>query len=180
MVARPLPLKVARMKRTPGSTTMKWSNPIKDLGVFYATSRNILEDEPMMENILQVRVGERMSRRLDNAFLNQVTGANNFTGILQITGFPTFSKDVGDSLQVAITRAIEGINGPAVTGITGTRRTGDGGRHLRYRAGLLGFHAPAGCPRKLHGEHGSQGGPAVAGGRNPGYAVPGAASREHF
>ena len=96
------------------------SNPIKDLGVFYATSRNILEDEPMMENILQVRVGERMSRRLDNAFLNQATGTNNFTGILQLTGFPTFSKDVGDSLQVAITRAIEAINGPAVTGITGS------------------------------------------------------------
>ena len=73
-----------------------------------------------MEDLLRVRVGERMSRRLDNAFLNQVGSATAFTGILQLTGFPTFAKDVGDSLQVAITRAIEAINGPAVTGITGS------------------------------------------------------------
>ena len=104
----------------PGFDYNEVSNPIKDLGVFYPASRNILEDEPMMENILQVRVAERMSRRLDNAFLNQVAGTNNFTGILQITGFPTFAKAADEPLQVSITRAIEAINGPAVTGITGS------------------------------------------------------------
>ena len=60
----------------PGFDYNEASNPIKDLGVFYPASRDILEDEPMMENILQVRVAERMSRRLDNAFLNQVTATN--------------------------------------------------------------------------------------------------------
>ena len=104
----------------PGFDYNEESNPIKDLGVYYSTSRNILEDEPMMEDLLRVRVGERMSRRLDNAFLNQSSGTNNFTGILQLTGFPTFAKAADESLQVAITRAIEAINGPAVTGITGS------------------------------------------------------------
>ena len=104
----------------PGFDYNEMSNPIKDLGVFYPASRNILEDEPMMENILQMRVAERMSRRLDNAFLNQVGSATAFTGILQLTGFPTFVKEADEPLQVSITRAIEAINGPAVTGITGS------------------------------------------------------------
>ena len=104
----------------PGFDYNEQSNPIRDIGVYYAASRNILEDEPMMENLLQVRIGERMSRRLDNAFLNQVAATNTFTGILQLTGFPTFAKAADESLQVAITRAIEGINGPVVAGITGS------------------------------------------------------------
>ena len=104
----------------PGFDYNEASNPIKDLGVFYPASRDILEDEPMMENILQMRVSERMSRRLDNAFLNQVGSASAFTGILQIASFPTFAKEADESLQIAITRAIEAINGPAVTGITGS------------------------------------------------------------
>ena len=104
----------------PGFDYNEASNPIKDLGVFYPASKDILEDEPMMESILQMRVAERMSRRLDNAFLNQVGSASAFTGILQITGFPTFAKEADEPLQVSITRAIEAINGPSVTGITGS------------------------------------------------------------
>ena len=96
------------------------SNPIPYLGAFYAVSRNMLEDEPMMMDILGNRVLGKFSRQLDWSFLNEPTAANKFTGILQITGFPTFAKEADEPLQVSITRAIEAINGPPVTGITGS------------------------------------------------------------
>ena len=96
------------------------SNPIPYLGAFYAVSRNMLEDEPMMMDILGNRVLGKFSRQLDWSFLNEPTAANKFTGILQITGFPTFAKEGDEPLQISITRAIEAINGPPVTGITGS------------------------------------------------------------
>lgn len=94
------------------------SNPIKDVGTYYAVTRDIVEDEPMMVQILEMRMMERMSRKLDNIFLNQTSGANNILGLLQYSDHPTFVKSADDSLQVAITKAIEAVNGPAVTGIT--------------------------------------------------------------
>ena len=79
-------------------------------------TRDMIEDEPMMQAILEQRVMERISRKLDNAFLNGASAANTFAGVTHVTSVDTFAKDAGDSLQVAITRAVEGINGPAVTG----------------------------------------------------------------
>ena len=117
------------------------------LGSSIPASRDILEDEPMMENLLQVRVTERMSRRLDNAFLNQATATNAFTGILQITGFPTFVKDDDDSLQVTITRAIEAVNGPAVSGITGSGGQATTDAIYVPVSVYWEFHAAAGRPR---------------------------------
>ena len=42
--------------------------------------------------------------------------ANEFTGILNLTTIDTFVKDADEAYQVAISRAIEGINGPTVSG----------------------------------------------------------------
>ena len=95
----------------------EFSNPIKDVGTYYAVTRDILEDEPMMMNVLEMRMMERISRKIDNACLNNASGTNKFAGVLMSPDHPTFAKGEGDSLQVAITRAVEAVNGPAVTGI---------------------------------------------------------------
>ena len=101
------------------------SNPIKDVGSYYGVTRDILEDEPMMQSILEQRVLERMSRKLDNAFINGASAANTFAGVTHVSNVDTFAKDAAESLQVAITRAIEGINGPTITG-----RTNSGGQAM--------------------------------------------------
>ena len=83
-----------------------------------------------MMDILGNRVLGKFSRQVDWSFLNEPATANKFTGILQISGFPTFAKQGDEPLQVSITRAIEAINGPPVTGITGSGGSGRDGRHL--------------------------------------------------
>ena len=69
-----------------------------------------------MQAILEMRVMERMSRKLDNAFVNGASATNTFAGVTHVSNVDTFGKSADESLQVAITRAIEGINGPAITG----------------------------------------------------------------
>ena len=55
------------------------SSHVKDIGTYYGVSRDILEDEPQMEELLQRRFTQRMARRLDRAFLRndpgRITGA---------------------------------------------------------------------------------------------------------
>ena len=107
----------------PGYKYEPTSSHVKDIGTYYGVSRDILEDEPQMEELLRMRFTQRMARRLDRAFLKNdparggtAVAANEFTGILNLTTIDTFAKDSGEAYQVAISRAIEGINGPAVTG----------------------------------------------------------------
>ena len=106
----------------PGYKYEPTSSHVKDIGTYYGVSRDILEDEPQMEELLQRRFTQRMARRLDRAFLRNdptrtsATTANEFTGILNLTTIDTFVKDADEPFQVAISRAIEGINGPPVTG----------------------------------------------------------------
>ena len=106
----------------PGYKYEPTSSHVKDIGTYYGVSRDILEDEPQMEELLRMRFTQRMARRLDRAFLRNnpsragATAANEFTGILNLSGIDTFAKDGDESFQVAISRAIEGINGPPVTG----------------------------------------------------------------
>ena len=113
----------------------------------------ILEDEPMMDEI-SCRCGSRSAvstARLTTSFLNQAWGPQTsaFTGILQITGFPTFAKEADEPLQVSITRAIEAINGPAGDrhnwAVVDRRETD---AIYVTVARLLGVHATAGCPRQ--------------------------------
>ena len=106
----------------PGYKYAPTSSHVKDIGTYYGVSRDILEDEPQMEELLQTRFTQRMARRLDRAFLRNdptrtsATTANEFTGILNLTSIDTFVKDADEAYQVAISRAIEGINGPPVAG----------------------------------------------------------------
>ena len=106
----------------PGYKYEPSSSHVKDIGTYYGVSRDILEDEPQMADLLRTRFTQRMGRRLDRAFLkNDPTRsggstANEFTGILNLSTIDTFVKDAKEPYQVAISRAIEGINGPAVTG----------------------------------------------------------------
>ena len=106
----------------PGYKYAPTSSHVKDIGTYYGVSRDILEDEPQMEELLQTRFTQRMARRLDRAFLRNdptrtsATTANEFTGILNLTTIDTFVKDADEAYQVAISRAIEGINGPPVAG----------------------------------------------------------------
>ena len=107
----------------PGYKYEPTSSHVKDIGTYYGVSRDILEDEPQMEELLRMRFTQRMGRRLDRAFLRNNPGrggtavvANEFTGILNLTTIDTFAKDKDESYQVSISRAIEGINGPPVAG----------------------------------------------------------------
>ena len=107
----------------PGYKYEPTSSHVKDIGTYYGVSRDILEDEPQMEELLRVRFAQRQARRLDRAFLKNdptrggtAVAANEFTGILNLTTIDTFAKDGAEAFQVAISRAIEGINGPPVTG----------------------------------------------------------------
>ena len=107
----------------PGYKYEPTSSHVKDIGTFYGVSRDILEDEPQMEELLRTRFTQRMGRRLDRAFLRNdptrggtAVAANEFTGILNLTTIDTFAKDKDESYQVSISRAIEGINGPPVAG----------------------------------------------------------------
>ena len=106
----------------PGYKYEPTSSHVKDIGTYYGVSRDILEDEPQMEELLRVRFTQRQARRLDRAFLkNDPTRsggsvANEFTGILNLTTIDTFVKESDEAYQVAISRAIEGINGPPVVG----------------------------------------------------------------
>ena len=107
----------------PGYKYESTSSHVKDIGTYYGVSRDMLEDEPQMEELLRMRFTQRMARRLDRAFLrnNPARGgtavvANEFTGILNLTTIDTFVKDADEAYQVAISRAIEGINGPPVAG----------------------------------------------------------------
>ena len=106
----------------PGYKYAPTSNHVKDIGTYYGVSRDMLEDEPQMEELLRTRFTQRMARRLDRAFLKNdptrtsATAANEFTGILNLSTIDTFAKDSGEAYQVAISRAIEGINGPPVAG----------------------------------------------------------------
>ena len=107
----------------PGYRYEATSSHVKDIGTYYGVSRDILEDEAQMEELLRMRFTQRMGRRLDRAFLKNdptrggtAVAANEFTGILNLSTIDTFVKDGGEPYQVAISRAIEGINGPPVTG----------------------------------------------------------------
>ena len=107
----------------PGYRYEATSSHVKDIGTYYGVSRDILEDEPQMEELLRMRFTQRMARRLDRAFLKNdptrggtAVAANEFTGILNLTTIDTFVKESDEAYQVAISRAIEGINGPPVTG----------------------------------------------------------------
>ena len=107
----------------PGYKYESTSSHVKDIGTYYGVSRDMLEDEPQMEELLRMRFTQRMARRLDRAFLRNnparggtAVAANEFTGILNLTTIDTFVKDANEAYQVAISRAIEGINGPPVTG----------------------------------------------------------------
>ena len=107
----------------PGYKYAPTSSHVKDIGTYYGVSRDILEDEMQMEEILRMRFTQRMARRLDRAFLRNnparggtAVAANEFTGILNLTTIDTFTKDADEAYQVAISRAIEGINGPTVSG----------------------------------------------------------------
>ena len=106
----------------PGYKYEPTSSHVKDIGTYYGVSRDILEDEPQMDALLRTRFTQRMARRLDRAFLkNDPTRsggapANEFTGVLNLTSIDTFVKESDEPYQVAISRAIEGINGPPVTG----------------------------------------------------------------
>ena len=107
----------------PGYRYEATSSHVKDIGTYYGVSRDILEDEPQMEELLRMRFTQRMGRRLDRAFLKNdptrggtAVAANEFTGILNLTAIDTFVKDGNEAYQIAISRAIEGINGPPVTG----------------------------------------------------------------
>ena len=106
----------------PGYKYAPTSSHVKDIGTYYGVSRDILEDEPQMEELLQGRFTQRMARRLDRAFLKNdptrqgATTANEFTGILNLATIDTFAKASDESFQVVISRAIEGINGPPVSG----------------------------------------------------------------
>ena len=107
----------------PGYKYESTSSHVKDIGTYYGVSRDMLEDEPQMEELLRMRFTQRMARRLDRAFLRNnparggtAVAANEFTGILNLTTIDTFVKDADEAYQVAISRAIEGINGPTVSG----------------------------------------------------------------
>ena len=106
----------------PGYKYEPTSSHVKDIGTYYGVSRDILDDEPQMEELLRMRFTQRMARRLDRAFLRNdptrqgATTANEFTGVLNLSTIDTFAKDSDEPYQVAISRAIEGINGPSVTG----------------------------------------------------------------
>ena len=106
----------------PGYKYAPVSSHVKDIGTYYGVSRDILEDEPQMEELLRTRFTQRMGRRLDRAFLKNnptrqgASAANEFTGILNLPTIDTFAKDSNEAYQVAISRAIEGINGPSVAG----------------------------------------------------------------
>ena len=107
----------------PGYRYEATSSHVKDIGTYYGVSRDILEDEPQMEELLRMRFTQRMGRRIDRAFLKNdptrggtAVAANEFTGILNLSTIDTFVKDGAEPYQIAISRAIEGINGPPVTG----------------------------------------------------------------
>ena len=149
------------------------SNPIKDVGSYYGVTRDILEDEPMMMAILEQRVLERMSRKLDDAFVNGASAANTFAGVTHVRLSRHLRKGCCRVAPGGDHAGNGGHQRPVGHRARQQRRPGGGGRHLRHRADLLGVHAPAGRPRQLHGLDGAPGSTAVAGCRRPGDAAPG-------
>ena len=96
-------------------------NQIRGVGRFVPASKWVLDDVPMMENLLEMRLAEQMARGLDNALMNWAGGTNQFRGILHYQdasatplNIPSFAKGADENLQDAISRAIEHINGPGI------------------------------------------------------------------
>ena len=95
-------------------------NPVKGVGAFVPATTWVLADEPMTENLLEMRLAEELMRILDDATLNGDGSSNKLRGILQYQNFlatptnavPTYAKPADESLQVTISKGIESVNGP--------------------------------------------------------------------
>ena len=106
----------------------------------------ILDDDEGQRDYLQTRLTSSLMRGVDNAVLNWTGATNQFTGVLsqvypsaapvptalQGQGLPTFAKVSGESLQVAVSRGVESINGPFVSGYSPTGGGGQANADIIY------------------------------------------------
>ena len=106
----------------------------------------ILDDDEGQRDYLQTRLTQSLMRGVDNAVLNWTGTTNQFTGVISTVypsaapvptalrgqGLPTFVKGDAESLQVSVSRAVESINGPFVTGYSPTGGGGQANADIIY------------------------------------------------